>query len=278
MITGKAKVAGVIGWPVAHSLSPQIHNIWLAHYGIDGAYVPFEVQPENFEAALRALPKLGMVGVNVTIPHKEAAFDEVLTLTHRAQRAGAVNTVIVQRDGSLLGDNTDGIGFIQNLKWRAPDFHLPSSRAMILGAGGAAMAIASALLDAGCPSMVLVNRNIGRAQTLAYALGGHIDVSSWKDAPQHLEGVELLVNTTSLGMFEQPEMDLDLTLLPKSAVVADVVYAPLETNLLAQARERGNRTVDGLGMLLHQARPAFEAWFGISPEVDDDLWGRIAPK
>lgn len=278
MITGRAKIAGVIGYPVTHSLSPQIHNIWLARYGIDGAYIPFEVLPENFEAALRALPKLGLVGVNVTIPHKEAAFDEVLTLTSRAERAGAVNTVIVQADGSLLGDNTDGVGFIQNLKWRVPDFDITASPAMILGAGGAAMAIASALLDAGCPGLILVNRSIGRAQTLAYALGGPIDISSWKEAPQRFESVELLVNTTCLGMFEQPEMDLNLTNLSKSAVVTDVVYAPLETRLLAEARRRGNRTVDGLGMLLHQARPGFRAWFGIDPEVDDDLWGRIAPR
>lgn len=262
MLTGKAMLAGVAGWPVAHSRSPLLHGSWIARHGLDAAYVPLAVAPADFALAVRGLAAAGFRGMNVTIPHKEAAFavcDEVLP---RAHRAGAVNTLAF-RDGSIIGDCTDGFGFLASL----PGYEPRRGPAVILGAGGAARAIAAALLDAGCPHLTLVNRTPGRAEALARALGGPIHVSV--TAP--LEGAALLVNTTSLGMAGQPPLTIDLTPLPAHALVADIVYVPLETPLLAAARARGLIGVDGLGMLLHQARPGFEAWFGVAPVVDEEL-------
>lgn len=262
MLTGKAMLAGVAGWPVAHSRSPLLHGTWIARHGLDAAYVPLPIAPENFALAVRGLAAAGFRGMNVTIPHKEAAFavcDEVLP---RAHRAGAVNTLVF-REGRIIGDCTDGFGFLASLPRHDPQ----RGPAVILGAGGAARAIAAALLDAGCPHLTLVNRTPERAEALARALGGNISVST---TPQ-LEDAALLVNTTSLGMAGQPPLAIDLTPLPAHALVADIVYVPLETPLLAAARARGLTGVDGLGMLLHQARPGFEAWFGVAPLVDDEL-------
>ena len=262
ILTGKAMLAGVAGWPVSHSRSPLLHGTWIARHGLDAAYVPLPIAPENFTTAVRGLMAAGFRGMNVTIPHKEAAFavcDEVLP---RAHRAGAVNTLLF-RDGRITGDCTDGFGFLASL----PDYDPRRGPAVILGAGGAARAIAAALLDAGCPHLTLVNRTPQRAEALARALGGNIAVS----AMPPLEGAALLVNSTSLGMAGQPPLELDLAPLPAHAVVADIVYVPLETRLLAAARARGLLGVDGLGMLLHQARPGFEAWFGVAPVVDEEL-------
>ncbi|WP_450104016.1 shikimate dehydrogenase [Sediminicoccus rosea] len=262
ILTGKAMLAGVAGWPVSHSRSPLLHGTWIARHGLDAAYVPLPIAPENFTTAVRGLMAAGFRGMNVTIPHKEAAFavcDEVLP---RAHRAGAVNTLVF-RDGRITGDCTDGFGFLASL----PDYDPRRGPAVILGAGGAARAIAAALLDAGCPHLTLVNRTPQRAEALARALGGNIAVS----AMPPLEGAALLVNSTSLGMAGQPPLELDLAPLPAHAVVADIVYVPLETRLLAAARARGLLGVDGLGMLLHQARPGFEAWFGVAPVVDEEL-------
>ena len=262
MLTGKAMLAGVTGWPVAHSRSPLLHGTWIARHGLDAAYLPLPIAPEHFASAIRGLAHAGFRGVNVTIPHKEAAFslcDEVLL---RAQRAGAVNTLMF-RDGRIIGDCTDGFGFLASLTGYNPK----RGPAVLLGAGGAARAIAAALLDAGCPHLTLVNRTPARAEALARALGGPVHVS---DVPS-LEGAALLVNTTSLGMAGQPPLEIDLTPLPDDAVVADIVYVPLETPLLVAARARGLTASDGLGMLLHQARPGFEAWFGLAPAVDDEL-------
>jgi len=262
MLTGRAMLAGVAGWPVAHSRSPLLHGSWITRHGLDAAYVPLAIRPAQFETAIRGLAAAGFRGLNVTIPHKEAAFavcDEVLP---RAHRAGAVNTLVF-REGRIIGDCTDGFGFLASL----PGYDAASGPAVILGAGGAARAIAAALLNAGCPHLTLVNRSAERAEALAQALGGNIQVS----ATPPLEGAALLVNTTSLGMAGQPPLTLDLTPLPAHALVADIVYVPLETPLLATARARGLTGVDGLGMLLHQARPGFEAWFGVAPVVDDEL-------
>lgn len=262
MLTGRARLAGVAGWPVSHSRSPLLHGTWIARHGLDAAYLPLPIAPENFPLAVRGLAAAGFRGMNVTIPHKEAAFavcDEVLP---RAHRAGAVNTLVF-REGRILGDCTDGFGFLASL----PDYDPQRGPAVILGAGGAARAIAAALLDAGCPCLTLVNRTPERAEALARALGGPITVS----ACPPLDDAALLVNTTSLGMPGQPPLTLDLAPLPGHAVVADIVYVPLETPLLAAARARGLTGVDGLGMLLHQARPGFEAWFGVAPVVDDEL-------
>jgi shikimate dehydrogenase len=261
-LTGKAMLAGVTGWPVAHSRSPLLHGTWIARHGLDAAYVPLPIRPENFAQAVRGLADAGFRGINVTIPHKEAAFAVCDSVSPRAFRAGAVNTLVF-RGGRIEGDCTDGFGFLASLD----GFDPADGPAVVLGAGGAARAIAAALLDAGCPRLTLVNRTTARAEALAKALGGPIEVS---DTPS-LEGVALLVNSTSLGMAGQPPLEIDLAPLPSHAVVADAVYVPLETKLLAAARARGLRGSDGLGMLLHQARPGFEAWFGVMPEVDEPL-------
>ena len=267
IISGKAKLAGVFGWPVDHSRSPRLHNYWLALYGIDGAYVPLAVRPEHFETALRALPLLGFRGANVTIPHKAAALRAVDQAEPLARRIGAVNTIVIDAEGQLIGRNTDGFGFLESLKQAAPTWRADAGPAVVLGAGGAARAVVAALLDAGAPRIDLVNRDIAKAERLAGDLGGAIAVAAWPGLPALLPGAALLVNTTSLGMNRQPPLDIDLRPLPPAALVSDLVYSPLQTKLLAVASRRGNPTVDGLGMLLHQARPGFEAWFGRAPEV-----------
>lgn len=270
-ITGKARVAGVFGWPVGHSRSPLLHNHWLDRHGIDGAYIPLPTPPEDFAAAVRGVMAAGFAGANVTIPHKEAAFALCDERDAAAERAGAVNTLVF-RDGRILGSNTDGYGFMENLRAHAPGWRPGAGPAVLLGAGGAARAIAAALLDAGVPELVLVNRTAARAQALADALGGPVQVAT--EAP--LSGAALLVNTTSLGMTGQPPLDIDLTPLPAHAVVADAVYVPLETALITAARARGLAVVPGLGMLLHQARPGFRAWFGTDPVVDAALEAAVA--
>jgi shikimate dehydrogenase len=265
-----------MGWPVGHSLSPTLHGYWLSTLGVDGAYVPLAVQPEYFGSALRMLPKLGFAGVNVTIPHKEAALRAVDDVDPVAQRIGAVNTVVVRPDGTLRGSNTDAFGFIENLTWRHPAWAAAGGPAVVIGAGGAARAVVVALQDAGVPSVRLVNRTRARAEALAAALEGviegrAIEVRDWETRSLALEGAALLVNTTSLGMTGQPPLDLDLTHLPKSSAVCDIVYVPLETDLLKAAKAAGHPVIDGIGMLLHQARPGFAAWFGLEPSVDEAL-------
>lgn len=270
IVSGKALVAGVMGWPVGHSRSPRLHGFWLREYGIDGAYVPLSVPPERVEQAIRALPALGLRGCNVTVPHKEAALRAVDALDPAARRIGAVNTIVVRPDGSLEGRNTDGFGFIQNLRAALPglEFGQPS---VVLGAGGAARAVVVALLEAGAPVVRLANRSRDRAEALAAELGGPIEVVDWAERSDALAGSGLLVNTTTLGMAGQPPLEIDLTPLPPAAVVTDIVYTPLTTPLLAEAERRGNPVVDGIGMLLHQARPGFAAWFGVEPAVTPAL-------
>lgn len=270
-ISGKARVAGVMGWPVAHSRSPRLHGYWLRRYGIDGAYVPLPVRPEDFVRAARALPLLGFAGANVTVPHKEAALALVDEAAPEAKRIGAVNTLVVREDGSLLGRNTDGYGFLENLRQGAPGWRPEAGPAVVLGAGGAARAVSVALLDAGVPEIRLLNRTAARAEALAADIGGAIAVRPWEDRARALAGAALLVNTTTLGMEGKPPLDLPLDGLPPEALVNDIVYQPLETALLRRARSRGNAVVDGLGMLLHQGRPGFAAWFGVDPEVTDAL-------
>ena len=265
------RLAGVMGWPVAHSRSPALHGFWLAAYGIDGAYVRLAVRPENLTRALKALPLLGFAGCNLTLPHKEAALAAVDEIDPAARAVGAVNTVIVRADGSLEGRNTDGYGFLENLRAGAPQWRAAAGPAVILGAGGAARAITAALIAAGVPEIRLVNRTPARAAALAKALKGNLRGFSWEDRGKALAGAALLVNATSLGMVGQPALDLSLEALPLPAIVNDIVYAPLETPLLAAARRRGHPAVDGLGMLLHQARPGFAAWFGQEPEVTPAL-------
>lgn len=266
ILSGNSLLAGVLGWPVGHSRSPRLHGTWLKRHGIDGAYLPLPVRPDHFSDAVRSLAALGFRGANVTVPHKEAAFALCDSRDAAAERAGAVNTLVFA-EGAVRGSNTDGYGFLENLRAAAPAWRATAGPAVLLGAGGSARAIAASLLDAGCPCLTLVNRSMARAEALAAALGGPVAVAA---APP-LRDAALLVNTTSLGMIGQPPLVIDLAPLPASAVVADIVYAPLETPLLAAARTRGLVAVDGLGMLLHQARPGFRAWFGIDPQVDDVL-------
>ena len=279
-LSGTARLAGVMGWPVGHSRSPACHGHWLAHYGVDGAYVPLPVRPENLETALRALPLLGFAGVNVTVPHKEAALAIVDEADALATRIGAVNTISVRADGGLVGTNTDGFGFLENLRHGAPSWQAAAGPAVVLGAGGAARAIVAALLDAGAPEIRLVNRTVARAENVRDALAGPIRVEPWAARADVLAGASLLVNATTLGMAGGDGLDLDLGQLPTAALVTDIVYAPLETPLLAAARGLGHSTVDGLGMLLHQARPGWRLWFGgavpgggglTDPEVTDAL-------
>jgi len=260
-----------MGWPVAHSRSPRLHGYWLRTYGIDGAYVPLPVRPEQFAAALRALPMLGFAGVNVTVPHKEAALAAVDRSDPAARRIGAVNTIVVAADGTLDGRNSDGFGFTENLRAVVPGWSPKTGPAVIFGAGGAARAVAVALLDGGVPEIRIVNRTTDRAERLSKDIGGPFRIYGWSDRAAALGDAALLVNATVLGMSGQPALDLSLDRLPTTAVVNDIVYSPLETALLAAAKAHGNRVVDGLGMLLHQARPGFAAWFGVEAKVTPEL-------
>jgi shikimate dehydrogenase len=270
-LTGRTRLAGIMGWPVGHSLSPRLHGHWLRRHGIDGAYVPLAVPPDRLEQALRALPALGFRGCNLTIPHKEAALALVDRASPLARRIGAVNTVVVEPDDTLSGDNTDGFGFLANLVAGCPGWRAEAGPAVLLGAGGAARAVTVALLDAGAPEVRLLNRTPDRARKLAAELNGSVAAVPWAERAGALDGAALLANTTSLGMAGQPPLVLSLDALPRTALVTDVVYTPLITPLLAVARAHGNPVVDGLGMLLHQAHPGFRAWFGADPVVDDEL-------
>ena len=267
--------AGVIGWPIQHSLSPRVHVFWLNEHGIDGSYEAIAVKPENVSRSLKNLSDDGYAGINITVPHKEAALTCVDEADGFARRTGAVNTVVVKSDGTLHGTNTDGFGFLENLKNGAPNFQPKQGTAVILGAGGAARAIVVALIDAGVPEIKLVNRTLGRADALADQIGGPITTVPWQNRTAVLADAALLVNTSTLGMQNQPPLDLNLAGLPKETLVTDIVYAPLETELLKAARLQGNATVDGLGMLLHQARPGFKSWFGIMPEVSAALRAHV---
>jgi shikimate dehydrogenase len=263
---------------VAHSRSPALHNFWLEEHGIDGAYVPLPVRPDQLAAALRALPVLGFRGCNLTIPHKQQALSIVDRIDPLAHRIGAINTVIVGPDGSLEGRNTDAFGFRESLRDSVPGWDPAGTLAVVLGAGGAARAVVAALIEARAKEIRLVNRTEARAEVLARELATptvRIAVHPWSARDSALADAGLLVNTTSLGMADEPALELDLAQLPASAIVMDVVYVPLETALLAAARERGHRTVDGLGMLLHQGRPGFEAWFGAPVRVSRELRAAI---
>lgn len=264
-----------MGWPVAHSRSPVIHNHWIAQHGLRGAYVLLPVQPDNLAQALRALPVLGFAGCNLTIPHKVAALQIVDRVELSAARIGAVNTIVVEADGSLTGRNTDGFGYIHSLLQEQPAWRATSGPAVVIGAGGAARAVLAGLIDQGAPEIRLANRSAAKAQDMAAEFGGPVRAIPWDERHAALEGAALLVNTTNQGMHGEPELDLRLDLLPGNALVSDIIYVPLQTPLLAAARRRGNPTVNGLGMLLHQARPAFEAWFGVLPEVDAALRTRV---
>ena len=271
MAEARFVLAGVMGWPVAHTRSPAIHNHWIATLGLKGAYVQLPVHPDRLADAVRGLPALGFAGCNVTVPHKVAAMALVDELTPSAQRIAAINTIVVRPDGSLLGANNDGVGYIQSLRDAEPGWRGDAGPALVLGAGGAARAILCALLDEGAPVVRLTNRTPERAQALAEAFGHRVQVVPWAERNAAMAGASLLVNTTTQGMHGQPALDIALDDLPPQALVSDAIYIPQQTPLLALASARGHRTVGGLGMLLNQARPAFQAWFGVLPEITPAL-------
>ncbi|HET9935718.1 MAG TPA: shikimate dehydrogenase [Methyloceanibacter sp.] len=268
--------ACVIGWPVEHSRSPVIHRYWLKQYGLDGAYEKEAVKPEDLPAFLGGLAARGYAGANVTLPHKEAALRLATVADEAARTIGAANTLWLDEAGRLNASNTDAYGFMTNLNAVAPGWNEGRRPVMVLGAGGAGRAVLHGLLAEGASRILLANRTPGRAQGLADAFGPAVTVVDWRERDRALLGCGLLVNATSLGMTGKEALDLDLALLPSDAAVADLVYSPLETRLLAAARGRDNRAVDGLGMLLHQAVPGFERWFGVRPAVSDELRAHVA--
>ena len=264
-------LAGVMGWPVMHSRSPTLHNYLFARHGLAGTYVPLAIKPADLEAALRALAPLGFSGCNVTIPHKERALAIVDAVDTEARRIGAISCVVVRPDGSLAGTNNDAFGFVQNVLQQQPAWRADAGPIAVIGAGGGARAVVYALAERGAREIRVINRTLARAEALAREFGPPVTAVAWDERHRALDEAAMLVNTTSRGMAGQPPLDLALDKLPLSALVCDIVYVPVETPLLAAARRRGNPAVDGLGMLLHQARRAWQAWFGLEPEVTPQL-------
>lgn len=263
-------LAGVIGSPVAHSRSPRLHTYWLKRYGIAGHYVPLDVAQSDLEQVIRTMPRMGFVGCNVTIPHKETVLALADIVTDRAALIGAANTLIFRRDGRIHADNTDAFGFTANLRQNAPDWQPTMGPAAVIGAGGAARAVIAALLEIGAPEIRLSNRTKAKADALRTEFGARVVVYDWVQAGNMLEDATTVVNTSSLGMVGKPEFRVPLDALSPKATVTDLVYAPLKTRLLTEAEAMGCTAVDGLGMLLHQAVPGFERWFGVKPQVDQE--------
>ena len=270
MSLNRIPLAGVIGSPIAHSKSPALHTHWLKTLGIAGHYIPIDVAQEDLEHIVKTLPKMGFVGVNVTVPYKEKVMDFADLVTDRAALIGSANTLIFRKDGKIHADNTDSYGFIQNLRQKAPDWDPKAGPAAILGAGGAARAVIAALVEVGVPEILISNRTKARAEKLKADFGKRLRVVDWVQAGNMLEEAATVINTTSLGMVGKPPLRVPLDGLQKGTLVTDLVYAPLMTHLLNEANEAGCVTVDGLGMLLHQAIPAFERWFGVRPQVTDE--------
>lgn len=271
MTASKVPLAGVIGSPVSHSRSPRLHGYWLKKYGVRGHYIPMDIAAGDLETCLRTLPKAGFVGANVTIPHKELVLSLADVVSDRAAIIGAANTLVFRKDGTIFADNTDGYGFIENLRHGAPDWDPKSGPCAVVGAGGAARAVLHALLNAGVTEIRLTNRTKRRAEDLRQEFGTKITVHDWVQAGNIFEGAATVVNTSSLGMEGMSELRIPLDGISRDAVVTDIVYTPVETNLLRHAASIGCRTVDGVGMLLYQAVPGFERWFGLKPEVDEQL-------
>jgi shikimate dehydrogenase len=264
-------LAGVMGWPVMHSRSPMMHNYWFKKHGLAGSYVPLAIRPEHLSAALRGLHPLGFAGVNVTIPHKQEAMKIVHEVDALAKSIGAISCVIVRPDGSLAGTNNDCYGFIHAVRQEQPGWRADAGPVVVIGAGGGSRAVCYGLAQEGAREIRVVNRTLARAKGIAQEFGGPIRALPWEQRHEVLEGAAMVVNTTSCGMVGQPALDIELDKLPKNALAADIIYIPLETPFLAAARRRGNRAINGLGMLLNQGRPAWKAWFGIEPEVTAEL-------
>lgn len=270
------QLAGIIGFPVAQSRSPVIQNFWLEQHGLAGRYVPIAVTPDRLERALKGLPVLGFRGCNVTMPLKQDVMPFLDVVDPMARRIGAVNTIVVQPDGTLRGFNNDGVGFVQSVRDTAPDWRPEAGPVLVLGAGGASRAVVVALLEAGVPRIMVANRTLGRAEEMAGAIGGPVSIVPWEQRDDAMADMALVVNATDRGMAGKPALDVSFAKLAPGAIVGDLIYIPLETPFLAAARERGNVTVNGLGLLLNQARLAFEAWFGVRPEITPALLQAVA--
>lgn len=268
-------MAGVMGWPVLHSRSPLMHNYWMAQQGLAGTYVFLEIKPGVLEAALRAMHPLGFYGCNLTIPHKLDAMNIVDEVDDVARKIGAISCVVVREDGSLFGTNNDWLGFIGNLKQQQPTWRADAGPVAVFGAGGGGRAVCYALLQQGATEIRLINRTSEKAAAIAGEFGGPIQVLPWADRHDALDGVAMAVNVTSQGMVGEPALDLRLDRLSQSALATDIIYTPLESPFLAAARERGNRTINGLGMLLHQGPPAWKMWFDVEPTVTAELRERM---
>ena len=265
MNTSAVPVAAVIGHPVNHSRSPRMHNFWLAHFGLEGYYIPLDIDPKKFERSIRNLPELGLVGANITIPYKEKVLKIADKISDRAALVGAANTLTFLQNGGIYADNTDGYGFLQNIKSKHKDWSAREGISVVFGAGGASRAILGALIEDGASDIILANRTRSRADQLRSDFGAKIKVVEWMKIQNYLSEASTIINTTSLGMVGKTDLPIPLNALKKNTLVTDIVYTPIETHLLATAAKMGCRTVDGLGMLIHQAIPGFERWFGIKP-------------
>ena len=265
MKTSTIPVAAVIGHPVNHSRSPRMHNFWLAHFGLEGYYIPLDIDPKKFEKSIRNLPELGLVGANITIPYKQKVLKIADKISDRAALVGAANTLTFLPNGGIYADNTDGYGFLQNIKSKYKDWSAREGISVVFGAGGASRAILAALIEDGASDIILANRTRSRADQLRSDFGAKIKVVEWMKVQNYLSEASTIINTTSLGMVGKTDLPIPLNALKKNTLVTDIVYTPIETHLLATAAKMGCRTVDGLGMLIHQAIPGFERWFGIKP-------------
>ena len=271
MNTSAAPIAAVIGHPVNHSRSPRMHNFWLVHFELEGYYIPLDIDPKKFERSIRNLPELGFVGANITIPYKEKVLKIADKISDRAALVGAANTLTFLQNGGIYADNTDGYGFLQNIKSKYKDWSASEGISVVFGAGGASRAILGALLEDGASDIILTNRTRSRADQLRSDFGAKVKVVEWMKIQNYLSDASTIVNTTSLGMVGNTDLPIPLNTLKKNTLVTDIVYTPIETHLLATAAKMGCRTVDGLGMLIHQAIPGFERWFGIKPGDSEPL-------
>ena len=264
-------LAGVIGNPIAHSKSPKLHNYWLSKYKINGFYIPFSVTTENLETSIKSLMALGFSGVNVTIPHKTNVLSFADSITDRASLIGAANTLYFSKTGKIHADNTDGYGFIQNIIDEIPDYDFYDKTALIYGAGGSARAIASALLSNGVKEVGITNRTRSKAQIISENLGAKVSVVDWRSAPDTITKVDIIINATSMGMVGQPDFSQPISRAKKTALVVDIVYNPLITELIKEAKKLKLKTVGGIGMLINQAVPGFEHWFQKKPQIDEEI-------
>ena len=264
-------LAGVIGNPIAHSKSPKLHNYWLSKYKINGFYIPFSVTNDKLETSIKSLIELGFSGVNITIPHKTSVLSFADSITDRAALIGAANTLYFSKSGKIHADNTDGYGFIQNIVDEIPDYDFYDKTALIYGAGGSARAIASALLSNGVKEVGLTNRTRSKAQIISENLGAKVSVVDWRAAPDTITKVDIIINATSMGMVGQPDFSQPISRAKKTALVVDIVYNPLITGLIKEAKKLKLKTVGGIGMLINQAVPGFEHWFQKKPQVDEEI-------